>query len=100
MVVSKGTHKSFIFSLFLENGREKQFPLAKLEQAASLNRKIYDAAERVFNESNNSTSYKWDDEDIELTLDEASFAKELVNAVTVSTPSSYQIIQELKELLK
>jgi len=100
MVIGKGTHKSFLFSLFLVNGREKAFPLAKLQQAASLNRKIFEAATKTFNEATNSTSYQWGDEEMELTLDEAAFAKELLDQVQEAAPSQFTVIQELKELLK
>jgi len=99
IVINKAAHKLVIYNVFLENGKEKRFPLAKLKEASSLMKKIMDDSNEQKNDEGIVTGYGWDDSDLELVLDEAAFLKEQLNAIQTAAPSEYERIESLKELL-
>lgn len=99
MKVNKKEHKLFIYGLFLDGNKEKHFSLARLGQAASLQKKIVENAEKVLSEDGSLQGYSWKDSDIDLTLDEAVLVKELIAELKEAAPSDFEKIEELKGLL-
>lgn len=105
MQISKAAHKAFIFNLFYPENQmgirqERSFPLEQLVDASSALKKIRESANQQ-KEGEVVTGLSWTDEDsIEFSVGEAGVLAEMVKDIKQATPSNFEVISELKELLK
>ncbi len=100
--VAKGPHKAFLFnSIFMKDGREKAFPVTKIDKASDVGRKIREAITEIKNEQGEVVGGQFTDGDIDFTFDEAAFLKEELTErfKTEITPSEYQVKKEIEAIL-
>ena len=104
MKITKKIHKAFLTGQFyMENqmGQRqlKNFGVDKLDDASSTFKKLKaDGKEEKNGEV--IIGYTWNDGDIEFTVGEASFLKDLINGVREANVEQADTLKELKEILK
>lgn len=100
MKLQKSTHKVFLYNLFFQDtmgGRsQKSFGLQVLSEASSSFKKLLQGSE--VRQEGTLTYTTFSEEEVEFTIDEAKFLKDLLASKTEATVQEYEVLQELKEL--
>ena len=95
MIISDANHKVFLYKLFLdENGIEKPVPLAQLNDASSVMKKLKAGASQVPN-----VGFQFSDDSQEFTIDEAKLLKDMLASLKTAKPSELDLIEQLKAIL-
>jgi len=95
MLISDANHKVFLYKLFLdEKGVEKPVPLAQLNDASSVMKKLKAGGAQV-----PDVGFQFSSGEQEFTIDEAKLLKDMLAGLKTAKPSELDLIEALKAIL-